>query len=127
MIMSSKHLDTRSTKTALLFDIFDSFLSSVSVKHVLERNKRLLQEIPGLKTRVSTFDYFKQIKSYLEIKPNQKYDKIHSILHKLEKRSLNKSYLNNSVLNGLKVLVIGGGISGLRVSIELLLLGAKGI
>jgi heterodisulfide reductase subunit A-like polyferredoxin len=115
-----------SNNNSNVLQIFDSFIISSNVKSLLIQYK-LLNECLNL-NNLFGFQYFVSLKKQIQLKSTQKWVRISAILSKLEKRFQQKIYSTNRSLNNSKnCLVIGGGISGLRVSIDLLLLGNKGI
>jgi heterodisulfide reductase subunit A-like polyferredoxin len=115
-----------SNNNSNVLQIFDSFIISSNVKSLLIQYK-LLNECLNL-NNLYGFQYFVSLKKQIQLKSTQKWVRISAILSKLEKRFQQKIYSTNRSLNNSKnCLVIGGGISGLRVSIDLLLLGNKGI
>lgn len=109
------------------FEVFDDLVNARDVRSLLISYEKL-NELFFLNESVKSFEYFLRLKKCLQkSKQILKFNKISSIIQKLEKRSQLKVYHQNRALNGQRVLVIGGGISGLRVAIELLLLGAQGM
>jgi heterodisulfide reductase subunit A-like polyferredoxin len=115
-----------SNNNSNVLQIFDSFIISSNVKSLLIQYK-LLNECLNL-NNLFGFQYFLSLKKQIQLKSTQKWVRISAILSKLEKRFQQKIYSTNRSLNNSKnCLVIGGGISGLRVSIDLLLLGNKGM
>jgi hypothetical protein len=119
-------LKMSSNNNSNVLQIFDSFIISSNVKSLLIQYK-LLNECLNL-NNLYGFQYFVSLKKQIQLKSTQKWVRISAILSKLEKRFQQKIYSTNRSLNNSKnCLVIGGGISGLRVSIDLLLLGNKGI
>jgi heterodisulfide reductase subunit A-like polyferredoxin len=114
-----------SNNNSNVLQIFDSFIISTNVKSLLIQYK-LLNECLNL-NNLFGFQYFLSLKKQIQLKSTQKWVRISAILSKLDKRFQQKIYSTNRSLNNSKnCLVIGGGISGLRVSIDLLLLGNKG-
>ena len=108
------------------FEVFDHLVNARDVKQLLNCYERLNESL-FLNECVNSFSYFQKLKKCLQkSKQILKFNKTSSILQKLDKRAQLKCYQTNQRLNGQRVLVIGGGISGLRVAIELLLLGATG-
>ncbi|CAG2166778.1 unnamed protein product [Oppiella nova] len=114
---------SRMTSSAAI-DALDALVSATTVQEVLRKYERL-QEGLSLRPFVGQLEFFWKLKQKLVSKQLQKFSKISAILQKLEKRAQNRQYLGNRALVGQRVLVIGGGISGLRVATELLLLGAS--
>lgn len=103
---------------------FDSLILATSVKSVLE-HYRQISKLLQYEDDYGLNNFFK-LKNALNIKSLSKWNRVASILSTLDKKSSQKEYRARKSVQGKKILVIGGGISGLRVSIELLLLGAKG-
>ncbi|XP_054159775.1 F-actin-monooxygenase mical1-like [Oppia nitens] len=104
-------------------DTIDRFVTAATVRDV-ERLHGQLTDALGLRDLVGRVAFFRELKRLLEKKSLEKYSRVTTILTKLEKRSQLKQY-SSQALFGKSVLVIGGGISGLRVCLELLLLGAE--
>lgn len=103
---------------------FDSLILATSVKSVLE-HYRQISKLLQYEDDYGLNNFFK-LKNALNIKSLSKWNRVASILSTLDKKTSQKEYRPRKSMQGKKILVIGGGISGLRVSIELLLLGAKG-
>lgn len=102
----------------------DSLISATSIKTILEHNQNIAKILHyengcGLKN-------FNKLKNILNVKSLNKWNRVSSILKKLAQKADQKEYSGKNRIPGKCILVIGGGISGLRVAIELLLLGAKG-
>ena len=109
VVVSRVHFEMSSA-----FEVFDHLVNARDVKQLLHFYQKL-NELLFLNECVNSFSYFHKLRASL-IKSKQilKFNKISSIVQKLEKRSQLKTYQQNSRLNGQRVLVIGGGISGLQ-------------
>ena len=99
-------------------------INATSVTEILEYNRQIARLLHyesacGIKN-------FLKLKSILNVKSLSKWDRVSSILKALDQKANQKEYCNQNKFQQKKVLVIGGGISGLRVAIELLLIGVKG-
>lgn len=103
----------------------DGLISASTVKEIMEHNRRIGKLLQyemdsGMKN-------FQKLKAILNVKSLTKWNRVSSILKKLAQKSEQQEYVSkHRFLSSKCILVIGGGLSGLRASIELLLLGAKG-
>ena len=122
----------------------DQLILANNVKQILEYNRRIskllhfnndlvddnnLDESSAINSNNNNngLQNFFRLKNALNVKTVSKWNRVASILKTLDMKANQKEYLKfRSNVQGRKILIIGGGISGLRVSIELLLLGAKG-
>ncbi|XP_075679302.1 molecule interacting with CasL isoform X2 [Dermatophagoides pteronyssinus] len=121
----------------------DQLILANNVKQILEYNRRIskllhfnndlvddnnLDESSAINSNNNNngLQNFFRLKNALNVKTVSKWNRVASILKTLDMKANQKEYLKfRSNVQGRKILIIGGGISGLRVSIELLLLGAK--
>ncbi|UXI15773.1 jagged-1b protein [Sarcoptes scabiei] len=105
---------------------FDLLISSTSVQAVLDHSHQIGRLLHYDENDFGLNNFFK-LRNALNIKSLSKWNRVASILKALDQKSNQKEYFSRCKVQGKKILVIGGGISGLRASIELLLLGAQGI
>lgn len=107
----------------------DALISSTSVREALEAS-RLINRMLGCGSGTDA-DYgiknFFKLRTVLNANILAKWNRVSSILKTLDDKANRKEYVQaRARLMGRKVLVIGGGLAGLRACIELLLLGAQG-
>lgn len=111
--------------TESIIQHFDQLTSASSVKTLLDCHQQIAKLLHF--DHEFGFKNFVKLKNALSVKSLSKWNRVASILKTLEQKANQKEYCAyRSKVQGKKILVIGGGISGLRASIELLLLGAKG-
>lgn len=104
---------------------FDNLISATSVKAVLENSRHISKHL-HCETDYGIRNFFKLKSVLLNVKSLSKWNRVASILKALDQKANQKEYGIRPKLQEKKILVIGGGLSGLRVAIELLLIGAKG-
>lgn len=109
-----------------VFQLLDKLISAPDVPHLLRHYERLVVVL-GLSHVVGHVDLFHALRSHFNLKKSKlvRFARIAQILQKLEKRAHAHQIYRERPLAGQRALVIGGGISGLRAAIELLLLGAR--
>lgn len=107
----------------------DALISSTSVHDALEASRlinRMLGCGSGLEADYGIKNFFK-LRTVLNANILAKWNRVSSILKTLDEKANRKEYVQaRPLLLERKVLVIGGGLAGLRACIELLLLGAQG-
>ncbi|KAJ6220064.1 hypothetical protein RDWZM_005876 [Blomia tropicalis] len=103
---------------------FDNLISATSVKAVLENSRHISKHL-HCETDYGIRNFFKLKSVLLNVKSLSKWNRVASILKALDQKANQKEYGIRPKLQEKKILVIGGGLSGLRVAIELLLIGAK--
>ena len=103
---------------------FDSLISASSVTAVLEHSRQIAKLL-HYENECGIKNFFR-LKGILNVKSLSKWNRVASILKSLDQKANQKEYAIRNKLLEKKILVIGGGISGLRAAIELLLIGTKG-
>lgn len=103
----------------------DGLISATSVAEVLEHRRQIakllrFEESGGIR------NFFRLKGVLFTVKSLSKWNRVAAILKALDLKAAGKEYALRGKMAEKKILVIGGGISGLRAAIECLLIGAKG-
>ena len=109
-----------------VFQVLDRLISAPDVATCLSHYRRLCHVL-RLSDLIGRSLFFVRLRTdFLKFKQKLiKFSKINQILQKLDKRLNQHKVYQTRPLHDQRVLVIGGGVSGLRVAIEMLLLGAR--
>lgn len=123
---SSSHLFVPRNVIESVIQNVDSLISATSVTAVLE-HRRQIAKLLHLENESGIKNFFRLKAVLFTVKSLSKWNRVASILKALDQKANQKEYSIRNKLADKKILVIGGGISGLRAAIECLLIGAQGL
>lgn len=103
----------------------DGLISATSVAEVLE-HRRQIAKLLRFEEGGGIRNFFRLKGVLFTVKSLSKWNRVAAILKALDLKASGKEYALRGKMAEKRILVIGGGISGLRAAIECLLIGAKG-
>lgn len=103
----------------------DGLISATSVAEVLE-HRRQIAKLLRFEEGGGIRNFFRLKGVLFTVKSLSKWNRVAAILKALDGKAAGKEYALRGKMAEKRILVIGGGISGLRAAIECLLIGAKG-
>ncbi|MEQ2167779.1 hypothetical protein GOODEAATRI_007520 [Goodea atripinnis] len=109
--------ETEDERTAQASQLFENFVQASTCKGTLQAFSILCRQLE--------LDPLDHSNFYSSLKAAVSSWKVKALWTKLDKRAQQKVYNHNKACQGTRCLIIGGGPCGLRIAIELVLLGCK--